>query len=143
MATVGIGSNPLNPLARTKGTPKHENPIEVADTTPRQQSTDSLPSSSPIQPQISTEPQQPKSRVQLPPLNELLDALGEYGYVAKARPKFVKHTFDLKEATYKRFSEMCPALGRKVKDAVTEAFDDWCDKYQKQFETIKEAKREP
>jgi hypothetical protein len=138
MATIGIGSNPLNPLARTK-VPKQEKLVEV-DTPSPSQNNIPQPLNSPTRPHV--EEQAPKSHTTLS-LNELLDALSEHGYVAKAKPKYVKHTFDLKEATYKRFSEMCPSLGRKVKEAVTEAFDDWCDKYQKQYETIQQAKKEP
>ena len=137
MATVGIGSNPLNPLARTKTPPKQERVVEESPApsqqevkleAPKIKAQPIIPSSSDTSAKLS--------------LDELLEALGEHGYVAKARPKYVKHTFDIKEGTYKRFSEMCPALGRKVKEAVTEAFDDWCNKYQKQYETIKEAKED-
>jgi len=143
MAHTGIGSNPFrenyNPTQKLLETPvdSTEITLENAGTTqPIQQvekkDVKNVKTSQLIKPKIKHNTKKSSDL-----LDEALKVLAAHGLeIAEKKLKYVKHTFEVEETLFNLFNEIQPIITTKVKEAINEALQDWCDKYRIKYEQI-------
>ena len=69
--------------------------------------------------------------------NQLLAMAKSMGLELRPEKKvWIKHSYSVTQESKEKFSNYCDTLGRKMQDALDEAFNDWFKKNKSEFEAI-------